>query len=232
VNLYLYDLREAVKRRPAEWEPRRENGRTHNLRPPLRIEVSYAVTAWTRTVEDEHRLLSQVLAILYAHHTLPDETLVGTLANGSQRYPLETSVGQPRADGRVDFWNAVGAQYKASLDFVVLASCESGTRFERGEDTEGQTFRFRDPDGGSSAVEERHTVLGTVTDGDGDPVHAAWVMLPEAGGSSVTDAKGRFRFAGVRPGRYRCVVRGPNGSEAETTVDVPGPAAALVLAVT
>src|SRR3954466_9481307 len=49
VDLYLYDLREAVKRRPAEWRTQRENDRSFDIRPPLRLEVSYAVTAWTRT---------------------------------------------------------------------------------------------------------------------------------------------------------------------------------------
>jgi len=229
VNLYLYDLQEAVSRRPSEWSARRENGRTHNLRPPLRLDVSYAVTAWTRTVEDEHRLLSQVLAILYAHHTLPEAALVGTLANGCQRLPLETSVGRPRPEGRVDFWNAVGAQYKASLDYRVLTSCEAGTRLERGKDTEGQTFRFPQPEGGSSALEERHTVRGTVSDAGGTPLEAASVTLPDAGGFSATDDKGRFRFSGVRPGTYRCVARGPKGAEAATTVTVPGPAVAIVL---
>ena len=30
------------------------------------MECSYAVTAWTQAVEDEHRLLSQVLGVLFA----------------------------------------------------------------------------------------------------------------------------------------------------------------------
>jgi Pvc16 N-terminal domain/Carboxypeptidase regulatory-like domain len=230
VNLYLYDLREAVKRRHSEWTTRRENGRSHDVRPPLRLEVSYAVTAWTRTVEDEHRLLSQVLAVLYAYHTLPESALVGTLANGAQRFPLETSIGQPRADGKVDFWSSVGAQYKASLDYVVLASCESGTRLERGPDSEGQTFRFRDPSGGRSAVEERHTVIGAVRDPAGKPVEGAWVMLPDSGGVAVTDKQGRFRFGGVLAGEHRCVARGARGEEVEVSLTVPG-AAALTLAV-
>jgi hypothetical protein len=231
VNLYLYDLQEAVKRRSSEWTTRRENGRSHDVRPPLRLEVSYAVTAWTRTVDDEHRLLSQVLAVLYAYPTLPETALVGTLANGSQRLPLDTTIGQRRPDGKVDFWSAVGAQYKASIDYVVLVSCESGTRHERGPDSQGQTFRFRDPAGGRSAVEERHTVLGTVTDPTGGAVASAWVMLLDTGGWSVTDDQGRFRFGGVAPGGYRCIARGPQGGEAEVELSVPGGAVTLTLAV-
>ena len=48
-------------------------GRIRDYRPPLRIDASYAATAWTRAVEDEHRLLSQLLAILYAFPHLPGD---------------------------------------------------------------------------------------------------------------------------------------------------------------
>ena len=43
------------------------DGRTFEGRPPMVMECSYAVTAWTQAVEDEHRLLSQVLSIFFAY---------------------------------------------------------------------------------------------------------------------------------------------------------------------
>ena len=39
--------------------------------PPLHLELTYAVTAWTKAVEDEHRLLSQLLAVLYSYDDVP-----------------------------------------------------------------------------------------------------------------------------------------------------------------
>src|SRR5438270_11639256 len=63
VSLFLYDLREAQDLRPIEWRDVQTNGGTQELRPPLRVDASFAVTAWTREVQDEHRLLSQVPAI-------------------------------------------------------------------------------------------------------------------------------------------------------------------------
>src|SRR6516225_9598359 len=65
VNLFLYDLREAGELREAEWREHRENGSARMTRPPLRLQCSYAITAWARAIEDEHRLLSQVLAVLF-----------------------------------------------------------------------------------------------------------------------------------------------------------------------
>src|SRR5262249_34687396 len=56
VNLFLYNLREASRPRATDWAEQEANGRTTNVRPPLRVDAAFAVTAWTRAVEDEHRL--------------------------------------------------------------------------------------------------------------------------------------------------------------------------------
>src|SRR5579875_3505987 len=88
VSLFLYDLREAVALRQQEWREQRGNGHARLQRPPLRVECSYAITAWARAVEDEHRILSHVLAVLYAHEVLAPQLLVGALADpASQRFP-------------------------------------------------------------------------------------------------------------------------------------------------
>src|ERR671936_190143 len=87
--------------------------------PPMVMECSYAVTAWTQAVEDEHRLLSQVLGVLFTYPQLPDDVLAGRLSQTAQRYAIEGRIGQPKSDGKADFWSAVGGQYKASLDYVI-----------------------------------------------------------------------------------------------------------------
>src|SRR5581483_10707930 len=152
VNLFLYDLRESKELRPIDWEARRENGRQRDLRPPLRVDSSYAVTAWTRAVEDEHRLLSQTMAILYAFPELPEDVLAAPLRNGSQRYPLKSRTAQERHEDASDFWTAVGGQYKASFNYVVTLTCEAGTTLERGPEVRTQTVRVRDADGGRSKL--------------------------------------------------------------------------------
>ena len=114
------------------------------VRPPMIMECSYAVTAWTQAVEDEHRLLSQVLAVLFAFPQLPADALAGRLAETARRFPLEGKIGQPKSDGKADFWSAVGGQYKASLDYVVTLACESGVAYERGPEVRTQTMRAAD----------------------------------------------------------------------------------------
>ena len=167
VNLFLYDIREAKELRPIDWEERVREGRTADLRPPLRIDASYAVTAWTRDVQDEHRLLSQTMAIFYAFPTLPPDILPPSLANGSQRYPLKTTTAQERHEDASDFWTAVGGQYKASFNYVVTLSCESGVSLERGPEVRTATTRLFDRDARNATLLEMHRSGGTVVDGDG-----------------------------------------------------------------
>ncbi|MGN6378329.1 MAG: Pvc16 family protein [Gaiellales bacterium] len=229
VNIFLFDVHEAEDQRVVEWDAFVRDGRVHEVRPPLRLDACYAVTAWTRAVEDEHRLLSQVLGVLYAHAELPQAMLAGTLRNGSQPFPVTGRVAQRRADGKADFWSAVGGQYKASLDYVVTLTCAAGGEIARGPQVRTRTARIRDRDV-RSTIEESHGVGGTVAAGDGSPAAGAWVALPELGLVAVTGADGRFRFPNVPPGRHRCQARGVDGTSAEAPLEVPGAGIDLVLA--
>ena len=230
VNLFLYDIREATDKRLHEWQTQKSNGQTQETRPPLRVDASYAVTAWTRAVEDEHRLLSQVLGILYAYPELPADVLAGALTNGTQPYPLETRVVQERSDDKSDFWTSIGGQYKASLDYVVLVSCEAGTILERGPEVRTQTVQVRDRDRPRRTIEEFHRIGGVVRDPAGEPVANAWVALPDLGLWAASGPAGRFRFDRIQPGKYRCIARTADGGEAKGDVEVPGQGVDLTVA--
>src|ERR1700748_3025817 len=52
VDLFLYDLREAGDRASLTPTEQRSNGGAKITAPPLRLELSYSVTAWTKAVED------------------------------------------------------------------------------------------------------------------------------------------------------------------------------------
>src|SRR3954470_1170088 len=162
VNLFLYDLRESHEFRPTEWRTDRSNGSHREVRPPMMMECSYAVTAWTQAVEDEHRLLSQVLAVMFAFPALPADAMPSRLQGLAERYPISGRIAQPKADGKADFWNAVGGQYKASLDFVLTIACESGTAFERGPEVRTQTIAARMADGPAGTIAEMHRFGGKI----------------------------------------------------------------------
>jgi hypothetical protein len=229
VNLFLYDLRESQESRPTEWSHDRGNGKPRDVRPPMLMECSYAVTAWTQAVEDEHRLLSQVLAVMFAFPALPVDAMPPRMQALAERFPLEGRIAQPKADGKADFWNAVGGQYKASLDYVVSIACESGTVLERGPEVRTQTLSQRLSDGPASTVTELHRFGGTVVDGDGAPVAGAWVALPDIGVLATSGADGRFLFSRVPSGTHTIQTRTLDGGEAKAEVLVPGTKADLVV---
>jgi hypothetical protein len=228
VNVFLYDLREAEGLRTPEWSSTKRAGRVREGRPPMVMECSYAVTAWTQAVEDEHRLLSQVLAILFAFPELPQDKLNGRLANGSQAWPIKARVGQGKGE-KSDFWSAVGGQYKVSLDYVVRLSVESGAQLERGPEVRTQTVRTRLSDGPARAIVEMHRTAGRVQDKQGEPLANVWVTLPDVGSWTASTADGRFYFNRLPAGSHRLLARTADGREAVAHVEVPGAGVDLVI---
>ena len=72
VDLFLYDLREAIDRASATPGERRGNGVALISDPPLHLELTYAVTAWTKAVEDDtgcSRRCSRSCSPMSAFHT-------------------------------------------------------------------------------------------------------------------------------------------------------------------
>ena len=222
VNLFLYDIRESGDYRPTEWQTDMANGHHREVRPPMIMECSYAVTAWTQAVEDEHRLLSQVLGVLFAFPQLPDDALAGRLSETARRFAIEGKIAQAKSEGKADFWSAVGGQYKASLDYVVTLACESGVAYERGPEVRTQTLMPRMSDGPPSTIHEMHRFGGKVMDGDGEPLADVWITLPELGLFAASDPQGRFRLNRVPGGKHALVARSRDGREAKAEIAVPG----------
>ena len=215
VDLFLYDLREASDEAAGTWTEHRGNGTARLERPALRLECSYAVTAWTRESEDEHRLLSQTLAVLLAHTRLPDGVLGDRLAEvTAAEGPIMTRIGQPKSDRKAEFWTAVGGRYRVSVDYVVTLAIVPGVTFERGPQVRTHTVRV--------AGFERHRSGGIVRSADGSPVSGAWLVLPAVGAWASSGADGRFAFDGLPAGTHRCEGRAPDGAAGSGELVVPG----------
>jgi hypothetical protein len=220
LNLFMYDLREAANRASGEWSEHRSNGKARLERPPLRVDCAYSITAWTRAVQDEHRMLSQTLAVLLAHERLPAEVLSEGLA--AQGEGIATRIGRPKAEGSAEFWSALGGQYKLALDYVVTVACDPGVTFHRGPEVRTQTVRVGDRSGPRGAATELHRAAGVVRHADGTPATGAWLSLPDAGAFATAGADGRFAFERVPPGRHACECRAPDGAVTSGELVVPG----------
>jgi hypothetical protein len=134
VDLYLYDVREDLRRRERGLvNTYDESGAVVDRRhPPRHFKVTYLITAWTQRPEDEHRLLSSLLYAFLRNETLPPELLTGRLAVIG--LPLELSVALPPPEDRsfADVWSALGGELRPSLDVVVTAPVDSGRRYPAG----------------------------------------------------------------------------------------------------
>src|ERR1700716_3957705 len=155
VDLYLYDIREDLEQREVMWEDVRGDSRdsrliTERRPPPRRFKLSYLVTAWTQRPEDEHRLLSSLLACFLRNPTIPADALSGGLAQA--RHPITLNIALPPPQDRSisDVWSALGGELKASLDLVVNAPFEVKTAIAAGPPVlEEPRFTFAGPDGES-----------------------------------------------------------------------------------
>jgi Pvc16 N-terminal domain len=113
IDLFLYDLRENVELR--DNAPLIERDRTlgqATIRcPPIRMDCTYLLTAWTMTGQDialqEHRLLSQLFQVLSRYPEIPKPFLQGQLKQQPFPVPLMIHCGD-RLKNVSEFWTSLG----------------------------------------------------------------------------------------------------------------------------
>jgi Pvc16 N-terminal domain len=133
VNVYLYDIREDLRRRQRGLLNDYEDGQVVSRRlPPRYIKLSYLVTAWTQRPEDEHRLLSELLIGFLRHEAVPGELLGGSLDELGLPVPMTVALPPPEDRAFADVWTALGGELKPSLDVVVSAPVDAGRVFAAG----------------------------------------------------------------------------------------------------
>ncbi|WP_224756464.1 DUF4255 domain-containing protein [Streptomyces sp. col6] len=147
VNLYLYDIREDMRRRERglhnEYDER--GAVVARRRPPRYFKLSYLITAWTKRPEDEHRLLSSLLACLLGYEALPPERLAGSLADIGAAVPMSIALPPPEDRSFADVWSALGGELKPSLDLVVSVPVTASPTYSAGPPVgDGLHARFGD----------------------------------------------------------------------------------------
>ena len=188
INLYLYDIREDLRRR--------ERGLINSYddrgvvvsrrQPPRHFKMSYLITAWTQRPEDEHRLLSALLYCFLRNESLPTELLTGALAE--LELPVTLSVALPPPEDRAfaDVWSALGGELKPSLDLVVTAPVDGGRSIPAGPPVQDPiTIDFGDRAGDQRDAPRRKFDPAAST-GDSATSDSA-----DTGGSADTSGSGR-----------------------------------------
>jgi hypothetical protein len=225
VNCYLYDIRENLRLRGNEWtvERAQDGNGIIKKRAPRRYDLSYVCTAWTNEIEDEHRLLWQVLAAMIRCNEIPRHLLQGNLAN--VKAPVITEVAQP--DGLLrdpaDVWSALDNRIRPSVNVVVtLPLDDSGPVLAPMVLT--RRIRVNEPNRSVELIQ----IGGRVAAGDGSPIADATVRVRDHAFSTVTVDDGRFAIAGLREGSYTLIAETASGTVARE-VTVPGRDYDLVL---
>ncbi|MCX4549394.1 DUF4255 domain-containing protein [Streptomyces sp. NBC_01387] len=182
-DVYLYDIREDVRRRERGLlDVRDERGVVVRRRkPPHWFRLSYLITAWTKRPEDEHRLLSAALATLLPHELIPPEKLPAALAELGLSVPLAISGIQMESRSLAEIWSALGGGLKPSLDIVVTVPFPAYPDYDAGPPvTEGAVVRAREMDGPLEDEERGHQER-----------HKVW-EAPDPGGVRASAAPVRF----------------------------------------
>ena len=160
INLYLYDIREAMRRRPAGYQEKRNDDGVVTLRRPAPrfYKLSYLVTAWTQRSEDEHQLLDNLLRAFLKYDAMPDHLVVGQLAEPGESVKMTIGLPPPEDRAFADVWTALGGELKPSLDLVVTAPMWTGREYPAGPPVEeGVYLDVRDTvDGGSDIRRHQH----------------------------------------------------------------------------
>jgi hypothetical protein len=225
INLFLYDLRESDATRDRSWQRSAPGPDATLRRAPLRLDCTYAITCWARATVDEHRLLSQVLAILLAYPLLSPDLLSDGLRVGTPPVALPARVAHGKLEGRADFWSAIGSPYKVSLELTVTVLVEAAETRPASPPVQRLVVGSEDARQNNDEVVQG----GTVHRAGGSPAVGAVVVLGNAGVAAVVDGSGRFRLVGLTPGVHAGQVHDIDGTVTAIQLTAPGPAAALML---
>jgi hypothetical protein len=132
VDLFLYDIREDVRRRQFGIIDRRDDDGVvvERRQVPRFFRFAYLITAWTQRPEDEHRLLSAILACFMRHDFVPESALTPVLREVGA--PLQIMIAYPPPEDRQvsDVWSSLGGDLKPAVDLVITMAMDPDVLFD------------------------------------------------------------------------------------------------------
>jgi len=229
LNLFLHDIRENVKLRQQGQEFERamtSPGQVTQRHKAHRVDLHYAITAWAKEPEDEHRLLGLALLALFRHPTLT-EGLPESLQD--QPAPIALKVAQyDELEKPSDLWNVMDNQQKPVVNCVVTLALHPFKAVT------GPAVRTRELVVGQSADPSRErlqteagdrrmwTIGGTIRSRNGPPVGLKVVLLP-GGRAATVQPEGRFMIGSLEAGEYTLEITADGRPAARHAIQVPAP---------
>jgi hypothetical protein len=231
LNCYLYDVRENVELRSRDFRIERDmqTGQTRRIMDPLRVDLSYIITAWTRNIRDEHALLSRVLAALAPVRAIRPQDAEEALHNQPYDMPCKVALPSEAIRNLPDLWGVMENQLRPGINFVItiaidlnevtLAPMVLTAQFDVGRyNGSGSPRTLRQlPNGGKESV---YHVGGVVYAGR-DPLAGATVAMVDHPFTVETDPTGRYVFPSVGAGTYALEITPQGGKPSKASIQVP-----------
>ena len=159
IDLFLFDIRENLRLRGAEQyrQVPLEDGRVEIHRNPVRIDLRYLLSAWTKDPEDEHLLLSDTLMTLLRNPFIPEKYCSEEMKRQQFNVILDAAVYQPEhgpTEKVTEIWGVIGNDIHAGFIVTVTITVDPfEPRIERQVSSFERTVGQTNPKGGPAIVE-------------------------------------------------------------------------------
>ena len=231
INLFLFAVHENRDQRdPTPLIEQNNTGVYVRRRPPIRVDCTYLVTAWSNLtgslkIQEEHKLLALALAWISRYPTIPAGMLRGSMTSQPQPPPVKTAQPEERLN-LSEFWNALGIAPRAGFTVTVTVSMDLAVASPEGQPVvtkEITIHKFMAPEVLGPVLVDQYQIAGTVRDATlNTPITGAEVTLVELGWKFVTQSDGRFTFSILETGNFHLKVAAVGYTLATVAITVPG----------
>lgn len=183
-------------------------------RPPLRVDGTYLVTAWSAQPGDvrpaeEHELLGRALLWLARFPVIEDRFHRGEMT--TQPFPLDMTVAQtPEGQNLGQFWSALGVPPRPAFTLTVTVALQTVPEDVTWPKATGVTLE--------PAFLTAPALAGRVLDGALAAVAQATVTVTPGDMQITTGADGRFRVPELEFGEYDLLVEAAGRPDVQATV--------------
>lgn len=207
LNVYLYEISENRTLRGSEQLVKRQlsDGNIEIRRNPVRVDMNYLVTAWSKNEQDQHHLLGITLMALLRNPLIPSELFSDGLP-ASIQIPLNV-VQADDSKNWGEFWSTLGNKYHPGLTLKATLTLDP-YRPEIAPQVSTTEVRIQQSDPTrTNSLEAGHfwSVGGEIISGKYDP--SALTLVWEEKNMNLDIEQGRFAIRKAPQGDFHLCVR-------------------------
>lgn len=239
INLFLLDIMENTELRNLQPVREQIGGVVISRAPPLRVDCTYLVTAWSNANGEEqsrleHRLLGEALLWFSRTDEIPPTMLEGSLKQSA--YPPGLSITQAQGDRQAgQFWSALRIAPRAAFFLTVTLAMDVQRVLGDVRPLGDIILRtgLRAADGHAATPPEdaavthiiggrvMFTAAGSGEEAEPQPVAGARVTVQPGGHQIITDANGMYILGPLPEDTYHLTVSAAGFDDGVRDVQLP-----------